>query len=436
MLISVGSGLGWLGLVLSGGRSLSIDLLVPEAFPLLAAYTNPHFPLAIGCMALITSQMMMAFRPGNESAPTLENGGLLLVLLSIVLAIVSPPAIIVIGAVLVVYTIVRAYLIRALPLHEARWCAMIVLPAFPLGVYYYAVFRFNDMFQQFNEQNVTQSPNILLFILGYGLLLLLAIPGLIRAARRFEPDGDQLMLIWFVVNTAAVYIPFFALQRRLFIGLIIPIVYFAIRSLEDYWFNHITEKYRAPMLIALAVFILPTHALTFGAPLAFAVFARDAGADSGIVLDTDYIDAFAWLEENGQVDDVVLTAPIIGLWLPAETHLRPVYGHEFETVPAEERLDQVRNFYRGLDCTAPFDPTLPFKVRYVLWGPKEDSVGIVDSSKDDINEIMNEIELEEGEQIEAGQRLPTADQCREAIIEQAIDQKVLGDVTVYVLAID
>jgi hypothetical protein len=357
-----------------------------------------------------------------------------LVLLSIVLAIVSPPGIIVIGAVLVVYTLIRTYLTRALPLHEARWSAMIILPAFPLGVYYYAVFHFNNMFQQFNEQNVTHSPNILLFILGYGLLLFLAIPGLIRAARRFEPDGDQLMLIWFVVNTIAVYVPFFALQRRLFIGLIIPIVYFAIRSLEDYWFNHIPEKWRAPGLVALAVFVLPTHVLTVGAPLAFAVLNRDAGADSGIVLDTNYIDVFDWLEQNGQVDDVVLTAPIIGLWLPAETHLRPVYGHEFETVPAKERLDQVRDFYRGLDCTALFNPELPFKVRYVLWGPKENSVGIVDSSDDDINEIMNEIELEEGERIEEGGRLPTADKCREVITEQAADQKTFGDVTLYVLA--
>ena len=141
---------------------------------------------------------------------------------------------------------------------------MIVLPPAPVAVYYLAVFRFNDVMGEFNEQNITRSPNIVLFVLGFGLLLLVAIPGLLRALRRFEPDGDQLMLIWFIVNTITVYLPF-DLQRRMFIGLIIPIVYFAVRALEDYWFERIADRWRVPSLIALAVFVLPSHALTFAA---------------------------------------------------------------------------------------------------------------------------------------------------------------------------
>jgi hypothetical protein len=48
-LTAVGAGLGWLGLGL--GR-LAIDLWVPEAIPFLAAFANPHFPLAAACLLI------------------------------------------------------------------------------------------------------------------------------------------------------------------------------------------------------------------------------------------------------------------------------------------------------------------------------------------------------------------------------------------------
>lgn len=438
MLISAGSGLGWLGLLFQKD-ALAPDLTVPEAFPLLAAYTNPHFPLAIGCMALLTAHMVEAFRPGFQDAPTSDNGGLMMMILSVILAIISPPALLVIGGVLVAYTLVRAVITRAIPFHEARWTAMVVLTAFPFAAYYYAVFRFNDIMREFNDQNVTKSPNVLLFLLGYGLLLVVAIPGLVRAVRRFEPDGDQLMLIWVVINSLAVYTPFFGLQRRLFIGLIIPIVYFAVRALGDYWFSlkangreRIPEKWRLPALIALAVFILPSHALTFGAPLAFAVFDREGGVRNGILLDSDYLNAFRWMDAHSRSDEVVLAAPVIGLWIPAETHLRPVYGHEFETVPAEERLEQVRDFYRGEDCVGVFDPALPFVVKFVLWGPREDEMGIPDAEEDNINAQISREEFEDGETIPE-ERLPEADKCKTEMAEQAAETRRFGDVMLYVL---
>ena len=440
MLISAGSGLGWLGLVISRGTAFAPDLFVAEAFPLLAAYTNPHFPLSIGCLALLAAEMYRVLRPDYHDAPTPENGGLVVVLLSVVLAIVSPPALLVIGSVLVSYTVVRAYASRSLPLHEARWVSLVVLPGFPFAAYYYAVFRFNDVMREFNEQNITSSPNIILFILGFGLILVIALPEIIFAFRHFERDGDQLMLTWLVVNSIAVYIPFFALQRRLFIGLIIPLTYFAVRSLVSYWSNRVPEKWQAPSLIALAVFMVPTHVLTFFAPLAFAVINRDGGAETGILLATDYLSAFHWLEENSQINEVLLAAPSVGLWTPAETHLRPYYGHEFETIPAEPRLAEVRAFYRGEDCDTPFDPDLPFRVQYVFWGPRENDMGVIDAEKDDIDEIirddLDEFNFPDAEGVVQEpplQRLPDADKCKEYLEERAAEQMEFGDVTLYIL---
>ncbi|MBZ0307583.1 MAG: hypothetical protein K8I82_16065, partial [Anaerolineae bacterium] len=314
------------------------------------------------------------------------------------------------------------------PLHEARWAAMFILPAAPLALYYFMVFHFNETFGAFNEQNVTPSPNPLMFIFGYGLLLILAIPGLWRAFRRFEPDGDQFMLIWFVVNGLAIYAPF-ALQRRLFIGLIIPIIYFAIRSIEDYWVERVPERLRVPALVALFVFILPTHAFTFGAPLAFAVFDQEAGADNLILVHEDYLKAFDELKNVAQQDEVVLASPNISLWLPAQTRQRPVYGHDFETVPNEERADQVFDFYRGMDCETLLGEDLPFRVTFVVWGPKEDDLGLLTRKEAREEGILNleDFEKEEGDKI----RLPDADKCRAVVEELAVERWIFGDVTLY-----
>lgn len=481
--VSFGSGMGWFVLLFSP-ESLAPDMNVPEAFPLLAAFTNPHFPLAIGCMALIAEHLITVFRPGYADAPTLENGGLLLIFLTVILTIVSPAGAMIIGGTLVFYTVARALHFRKgfrfhwaergllavgmlaavilgstdnkwlawvilgimalyalsrsahftrLPIHEARWSAMVLLPAFPFALYYIAVFRFNPVMEAFNRQNQTPSPNLLLFAFGYGLLFFIAIPGLWRAFRRFEPDGDQLMLCWVISNLVGVYAPGFDLQRRLFIGLIIPTVYFAVRSLEDYWIERVPEKWRMPALITVFVFVLPTHAFTFGAPLAMSVAVRQGGAENYLLLEGDYIKAFDWLNENAKTEQVALAAPQTSLWIPTKTSLRVVYGHPFETVPAQERLNQVEAFYRGQDCKALFDPDLPFVVSYVLWGPQENRL---DETTDEDKAESDNPGLEDLSPETAGdtQRPSEADQCRLAISEQAAEQREFGNVTLYILA--
>src|SRR5262249_40155063 len=118
---------------------------------------------------------------------------------------------------------------------ELRWVLLVILPAIPILAYYLLAVNSNPVFAGWNAQNSTPSPSPDKYILGYGLLLIVAIPGLWRGLRYFERDGDRFMLIWVIIMPLLLYAPF-NLQRRLFIGLIIPIVYFAVRALEDYWF--------------------------------------------------------------------------------------------------------------------------------------------------------------------------------------------------------
>ena len=65
VLAAVGSGLGWLVLFFDPD-ALAADLTIPEAFPLYASYTNPHFPMSIASLALIVSAYLVVFRRGYQ----------------------------------------------------------------------------------------------------------------------------------------------------------------------------------------------------------------------------------------------------------------------------------------------------------------------------------------------------------------------------------
>ena len=411
VLVSVGSGLGWM-LLFFGTNKLAIDLSVPEAFPFYASYTNPHFPMSIAALALIASAFLVVFRRGYSEPPRVENGGLGLLLLSMLLALIQPTTLVPIALALGLYVGVRYILTHQLPAHEIRWAAMLWLPAIPFAVYDMAVFHFNEVMGAFNRQNQTPSPAPYLVLVGFGLLLIIAIPGLVRAVRRFERDGDQLMLLWIIANVVGLYLPF-NLQRRLLMGLIIPLVYFAVRALEDYWFYKVPQKWRAPSMIALIVFIVPTNIIVLVVPLFGVVASPERGLKAGLLLQSDYWHMFQWLDDSGELDKVVLAAPNVSLWVPAYTDDVVVFGHPFETIDAKERLRQVEEFYRGQDCTTLIGDTLDFRVRYILWGPQE-----------------RELAQEDGD----GHIFPDAGKCIADLPPDRIEQEVVkGDVTLYVL---
>jgi len=369
VLTALASGFGWLLLLFNPDASALPDMTVPEAYPLYAAYANPHFPLAIGCLALVAGSYVKAFSIDFREEPTVANGGLTIFLLALVLALVMPHALVPLGSALVLYLGITAVRRRAIPVLELRWVAMLFLPAGLVLIYLVLVLTYNPAVQIWNAQiqNPTASP--LLVLLAYGLLPVVALPGLVRAVRRFEEDGDQLMLLWLLVNLAVVFVPFNH-QRRFMIGLVIPLVFFAVRSLEDYWFVRYGDKARTLIPAALVIAVVPTHVLTLGIPL-FGVANPQAGLDQRLLLERDYWGAMTWLYQNGSSADVVLSSPNVSLWIPAYAGKRVVYGHPFETLNSAAKYAQVQGWFSGENCYWPTLARDGYTVRYVLIGPQE-----------------------------------------------------------------
>jgi hypothetical protein len=367
LLVSLGSGLGWLVLLLDPSQSAIPDVTVPEAYPLYAAYANPHFPLTIGALALIAGAYVNIFRIDFREEPTAANDGLTIFLLTLLVAFVFPQALIPFGTALVTFWLVTALRQRAIPVFELRWLSMYILPAALLAAYYYVVVTYNPIMDAiWNGQVNAVSASPLLMILGYGVILLVALPGLWRALRQFEKDADQLMLIWLLANFVLVFLPFNQ-QRRFMTGLIIPTTFFAVRSIEDYWIDLIPQRGRLVAAALLIVLVLPSNVFALGVPL-FGLLNPEAGLEQRLLVERGYWDAMLWMAEHGKPDDVALSSPNIGLWIPAYGAKRVVYGHPWETLDADVKQTEVVSWYEGSDCDHLLDA---YHVRYIVVGPQE-----------------------------------------------------------------
>lgn len=372
---SVGSGLGWvLGPLLGVSDGvLWPDLQIPEAFPFYSSLVNVHFPLTLACLALLGSLIVTAFRPGADRDPDVGRLLPLAVLLTIVLTFLYPQALVPFALALVLYVaIVWWDKRRRVTSWLLRWVFAVTLPAAPMAVYYYFVVTENRAFTEWSRQNVTLAPPLLVLLLGFGIPLLLGVPSLLRAARRFEQADDRVMLLWLVAILVCVYAPT-NIQRRFLVGMMIPVAYFATRALEDVWLRQVGRRFQNLFLTLLIPLIAVSHLLVLVLPVLPAVTGQPQQA-RGPFLERDYALALRWLENRTQLDDVILASPQVSVWIPGWSGARVVYGHPYETLFAQTKLAQVEAWYAdsGADCDALIDR---YNVRFVLVGPEERALG-------------------------------------------------------------
>lgn len=360
-LVAFSTGLGWL---FSNGDVSFPDLSIAEMYPFYSSLVNVHFPLSIACLALLASIFITEFRPGAVGDPAINNGGLIAGLLSFALSLLFPQALVPFGAAISLYVLVYWYQKRKFTARELRWIMVVVLPAIPMAAYYVAIVSYNPVVAEWNRQNVTVAPSPMNFVLGLGVPLLIALPGIYRAIRRFEADGDRLMLLWFLAMIVLAYLPT-NIQRRFFAGMMIPLAYFATRALEDFWFHYVNRRWR----IRLLVLVVPV--MTFTNLL---LLVLNLNVTVGPFLQHDYAVAFQWLKDHSSADDVILASEPVSVWVPSWVGTRVVYGHPFETLDAAVKEQQVIDWYDGQtsDCT---NLISDYHVRYIIVGPEEEKLG-------------------------------------------------------------
>jgi len=359
LFASFGSGLGWMALPFGVFTS---DFWVAEAYPFLSCYTNPHFPLSLALILIL-------LRPnsGSDQKRSLRlASGVVVLLMSSALAAMSPFGVVIVlivwsGAAVWAWlrkdrsgTIVRpAWIIERL--------VWVGLGGVPILLYQLINIRADALLAGWNAQNVTPAPPVWDVLVALSPLILLCPFGL----RAFQKHGarPRLLVVWILLGLVLLAIPF-SLQRRFIVGLYVPVAALASLALDV----KVEEARRFWMRgLVLLLLIIPTNLLIIQAAL-HGIRVKD----SQLYLARDEADALDWIEAGTPPDALILSSPEMGLFIPAHTGRRVLYGHPYETVHAEEQKRTVERFFRG----ELLPDELPSQADFIFYGPREMEYGV------------------------------------------------------------
>lgn len=349
-LAALGSGLGWMALTFGG---FTPDFWLAEAYPFLAAYANPHFPLGLALQIWLLIPL--------TSTRFSSRRWLAYALSAALLSVIYPFGLVVTGAVLTAHLALRAW--RRLPVTgDLQRLLAVGLGGIPYAWYALQLVNRHPVLAAWNAQNLTPAPSPTDMLLAFSPALIASLVGVYIAGRRGQMR-HQLLVVWLLVGLALIYFPF-SLQRRLVSGLFIPLVGLAalgIQAATKHWRRWI---WLAPALLLLS---LPSNLLIL-------VSGAEAAAEHNpnLYLYNDEVAGFQWLNRQAEAGALVLAAPQTGLYLPAYSDVRVLYGHPYETVNAEVQRQLVEGFYGG-DLGAAWLETVD--VDYVFYGLREQAIG-------------------------------------------------------------
>ncbi|GAB4476463.1 MAG: hypothetical protein Kow00124_18570 [Anaerolineae bacterium] len=363
-LVVLGSGLGAVALLF---RVTTPDLLVmPEAFPLQAAYTNAHFPWSI-TMALMLAHVLvnMALRADRPS-PTLNLYSIFLATAALALGVMAPfvlvPLALGYGALLVWLWRRR----RAFPLREASWGSIVLIFGLPVLAYdFWIATGAGPVFSAWMAQNLTPSPPVWHYLIAFGPLLILAGIGLWGIRGDLNDPGYLFLLVWLVGGAVLLYAPI-PLQRRFSMGLIAPLGIFAGIGLRRVLLPAVRPDRRLFVTLAISSACMITTIVAILLPMVGAMAIQGLPRGDYYFSGADEQAALGWIARNGGSSPLVLASPELSLQLPLYG-ARVVYAHPFETVDAARRERAVLDFYRGADCSVLTDEG----VGWVIVGRRE-----------------------------------------------------------------
>jgi len=387
MLAVIGSGLGWLLLVLNRAQWLGdflVDFRMPESHLFFTALTYPHVAAGTGLLLVVFWLILKTLAAPQRAWRYALVAGLA----NLALGIVYPFLIYLVAATAGLYWLYLAFRRRRLLWREAGLVAIIFAIPLPLYLLYAYTYQVNDVFRAWAEQAATLSPPWPHYLIAYGLLLLPAVLPLLRRGWRAE-ISDSLIFLWLWVAAAAIllYGPF-GQQRRFVQGLQVPLAILATVGLKIVvipWlsatgpFRRLVSRprYSTGGLVSLFLFAFVAFSAISSLYLLADVLATTALVQPYPFFRTEEeAVAVDWLRANADPSGVVLATYGTGNYVAAHAGSPVVIGHWAETVDWASRLNDSNAFYESSTSDAWRQEFLSANdVRYVWHGPLERAFG-------------------------------------------------------------
>jgi hypothetical protein len=340
---TIAVGCSWILLFMSPSMTAEvgpIEFWLIDAFNLLGALYMPHFAAAIILQIVIVLSYEDWIRARNNRS---------FVVLTIALAleaIIQPYAILLLIPLLVLLTSYYVFSAKKLTFREALWLIIPFGLHAGLVLYQYLALNSDPVWASFTAQNITLSPSVTYYVLGYLPFLIPIAFGANRFMGETADDRWWMPILWVALVVVLLYAPF-PTQRRYLLGVQTPLAVLAAFG----WSRTILPRFKMKQrpLVTIIYFVVASIALI--AMVAVNVIALSKPEKSLTAFyQPDEVQGFAWLREHAQSNDLVLTTfdqngKGSGGRVVAATGLRVFIGHWIETAHFEDKMNQIKQLY-------------------------------------------------------------------------------------------
>jgi hypothetical protein len=396
LLICFGAGLGWLpGLWTESGQTGPVDIWQPEAITFLSLYLRPLFTISLALMAGAIGYLYQAEHGGGKKSAF--KAGLCGLLLGNVHGYDVITLILVLGMWLVVRAATEKKLSKATLLHAAIAGG---LAAISTGYQFYLL-KTEQVFAK-RVAVETLSPSPMLYILAFGLILVLAVIGAKLALRHetVEEDGEVhdrdtglLLVCWAVMNLVAAYLPV-AFQRKMIMGEHLALC--ALAGMGVAWLLRALPEKKWPLALAgLLVIVSLTNVRFLLRDMSNLQNGRAQTLLHRPYLYAGEVAALAWLREHTQPGDAIQPLPWIEItsdrkfafmdislatMAPGLTGRKVNAGHWGETPNFGEAMMRWASFLKPQTTDAERSELLKSSgVKFVVLGQKRDETTTVET---------------------------------------------------------
>jgi hypothetical protein len=384
VLGTLGGGMGWVVTILGDSHllgSMPLEFYSPETFGFLSIFGLPHLSLG---RALLYWGVVYFLRsiPNRDKissdskfASMFDSSGIRTGFFWLLLGFMQPITVVIAWVVMFAYLIGlalpilwRSYYEKSIEwgtwlkyLYRAIWAVTL---SSPIVLYTLVVFIRDPFLRKWTEQNILPSPHPIHYLLAYGLLLPFVFIGMRRIIKLY-PWRGWLPVVWVLVVPALVYAPL-GVQRRLAEGVWGVIVLLALIALGSEALNQFRW-----LKIPISIILLPSTLFLIigGVMSAWTPYEP-------LFVPVNQVTIFEYLDSYAADNAVVLASYETGNALPAWTPMRVVIGHGPESADLDILRPRVKAFY---EKQTPDEIRLSiideFDVRFILWGPKERSLG-------------------------------------------------------------
>lgn len=395
ILAIIGSGLGWIQLMIKWWPEPGIspiDFWFMDPYIFFGLLTFPHF---MAVTALISA--MLGFSISFISDPAWWKW-VLTMLCSLLIQTINPLAVILGDIAVFGAFVVRWWQQGRIIRRDLSFLLTLTFFQMPLLLYNVKVIVSDSTWRKFVDQNVTLSPPIIYYLLGFFIFWPFVWMGIwsflnqITRTRSLSETYPNLLvegsvMCWLVLAMFLAYSPV-NLQRRFMHAYTLPLAILAIVGLRDILFPWI-RKYmpnwiasRSQFIAILIVFFASISSIA----LVLSSILYLSQRPSNLYDSAHLVRAVDWIGSQADTGDVVLSGELTGQLVASRIGI-PVYlGHPIETLCYKQKSADVDEFYKS---QSNIDLIRSAGVRWIIHGPSEREIGVI--SQDKIHLYMQDV---------------------------------------------